>query len=290
MSPHRLHLEQVKYLPVVEAVMHQAGLNIARDRWDIRKNGAAHFIVNMGGELSIRVAKTPEIGSKVARRTELLRRLPYDLPFIVPRPITRTITRNGVTAVGLRWIKGEPRNPGPASPKALAHMLKALHSIDYTGMAPYLDSPHQHWGGDDWVATLQEHVVPQLLRTNQKIALAVIDQVLDLEPVHPKLIHNDLAGHNILWSGEKLVGVIDWDHCTIADPAYDYATLGNWYGWDSLKKALTETEIHRAQVLSRLLALESVAYSMHNGMGGAIVRLALERADNWLMDHKGEVM
>ncbi|WP_346844569.1 phosphotransferase [uncultured Rothia sp.] len=284
-----MYLDNANFLPVVDAVMRQAGLNVARDRWDIRKSGSAHFVINMEGKLSVRVAKTPEIGAKVARRTETLRMLPPHLSFATPRPITRTITRNGMTAVGLNWIKGEPKNPGPASPKVLAHLLKELHSIDYAGMEPYLDDPHVHWGGMDWVSTLQETVVPRLLRSNQSYAQKIIDKVLGLEPVQPRLIHNDLAGHNILWNGEKLVGVIDWDHACIADPAYDWASLGNWYGWDSLGKALNFAELERAKILSQMLALEAVAYPLQNGMGGAIVRLAVERADNWLLDHRNDI-
>ncbi|WP_145173268.1 phosphotransferase [uncultured Rothia sp.] len=286
---HRAHLDQANFAPVVDAVMRQAGLNVARDRWDVRRGGAAHFVINMEGRLSVRVAKTPDTGAKVARRAETLRRLPTGLSFAVPRPITRTITRNGMTAVGLHWIKGEPKNPGPASPKALSHMLRDLHSIDYTGMEPYLDQPHCHWGGQDWVGTLQDDVVPQLLRSNRPYAHKIIENVLELEPMKPRLIHNDLAGHNILWNGDRLVGLIDWDHACIADPAYDWASLGNWYGWDSLKKSLSSVELERAKTISRKLALEAVAYSMHNGMGGAIVRLAVERADNWLMDHREEI-
>lgn len=276
-------------MPVVDAVMRQAGMNVACDRWDIRTSGSAHYVINMEGRLSVRVAKTPEIGAKVARRTETLRRLPQHLGFATPRPITRTIMRNGMTAVGLTWIKGEPKNPGPASTKAMAQMLRTLHNIDYTGMEPYLDKPHYHWGGKDWIQTLQDDVVPQLLRSNQKLASKVIDKVLDLDPVEPRLIHNDLAGHNILWRGEKLAGVIDWDHACLSDPAYDWASLGNWYGWESLTKALTPHELERAQVLSQLLALEAIAYSQQSGMGGAIVRLAIERADNWLIDHRQEI-
>ncbi len=284
------HLEQMRSMAVVKAVMTQAGVNVALDRWDVRHSGSAHIIINMGNQLSVRVAKTDKTAFMVARRTEILRRLPTDLPYEVPRPITRVITRNGHTAVGTTWIKGEPRKPGPAPEKALATLVNSLKKIDTTGWEPYLDDPHAHWGGTDWVRTLRQDVVPLLLKTNQKIAHAVIDSVLELDPVEPVLVHGDLAGHNILWQGDRLAGVIDWDHATIADPAFDLAALGNWYDWESLRKAATEEEITRAKIVSRLLALQAVAYTVHSGMGGAILRLAVERADNWLMDHKHEIM
>lgn len=291
MAAHLAQLEQMKVLPVVSAVMDQAGLNIARDRWDVRTTGSAHLIVNMGAELSVRVAKTPATGYLVARRTEILRRLPTGLPFAVPRPITRVITRNGFTAVGLTWIKGEPRLQGAAPPKQLATLVKAIHSVDYGGYGPYLDTVHEHWGGkEDWEDLLRSQVVPQLLSGAQKIALAAIDRVLALEPVDPVLIHGDLAGHNILWNGDKLVGVIDWDHASLGDPAVDHAALGNYYGWESMSKALTDTQLERAKIFSCLLPLQSLAYTMRNGMGGAIQRLAVERADEWYLDHRAQVL
>lgn len=283
------YLEQMKYLPVAKAVMVQAGLNVALDRWDLRTNGSAHIFINMGNQLSVRIAKTEKTGFMVARRTEVLRQLPTNLSFDVPRPITRAITRNGYTAVGYTWIKGEPRHPGLAPEKALATLVSEIRKIDTTSFAPYLDTAHTHWGGQDWEQTLREEVVPLLLKSNQKRAHMVIDSVLALDPVEHTLIHGDLAGHNILWQGDKLAGVIDWDHATIADPAIDLATLGNWYGWKSLRRAASEAEIERAQVLSRLLALQAVAYTINNGMGGAILRLAVERADDWLLKHKEEL-
>ncbi|MFW0178985.1 phosphotransferase [Rothia sp. P7208] len=286
MTPHHGYLEQAQYLPVVQAVMAQAGLNISQDRWDIRTSGSAHIVINMGGELSVRVAKSDQVARHVARRTEVLRRLPHHFSFEVPRPITRTITRQGFTAVGLRWIKGEPRNPGPAPAKYLAQIVREIHRVDYEGMEPYLDSAHQHWGGEDGLSALEHDVLPRLLKTNRSTAQKIIQQVHDLPEVEPVLIHNDLAGHNILWNGDKLTGVIDWDHATLADPAYDYASLGNWYGWDCLSSFLGEDEIHRAQIISRLVALEAVAYAIHNGKGGGIIRLAVERADHWLQTHR----
>lgn len=291
MAAHLTLIEQMKALPVVTAVMEQAGLNIPRDRWDIRTTGSAHIIVNMGSELSVRIAKTQQTGHLVARRTEILRRLPQDLPFAVPRPITRVITRNGFTAVGLTWIKGEPRLQGSAPPKQLATLVKAIHSVDFSGYGPYLDMVHEHWGGrDNWEVLLREQVVPQLLTGAQKVAHAAIDRVLALEPASPVLVHGDLAGHNILWNGDKLVGVIDWDHASVGDAAVDHAALGNFYGWDSLAKALDDTQLERAKIVARLLPLQSLAYTMRNGMGGAIQRLAVERADEWYLDHRTEVL
>lgn len=290
MAAHLSQLEQMKCLPVVTAVMDQAGIKVMQDRWDVRTTGSAHIIINMGGLLSVRVAKTKKTGHLVARRTEILRRLPQNLPFDVPRPITRVITRNGYTAVGLTWIKGEPRQQGPAPAKQIASLVKAIAGVDYRGYGPYLDFAHEHWAGKNWEQVARETVIPQLLSGAQKVALTALDRVLALDPVEPTLVHGDLAGHNILWNGDKLVGVIDWDHATIGDPAIDHASLGNFYGWESLSKALTAEQLERARTYAALLPIQSLGYTMTHGMGGAIQRLAVERADEWYLDHKQEIM
>lgn len=290
MAAHLSQLEQMKCLPVVTAVMDQAGIKVMQDRWDVRTTGSAHIIINMGGLLSVRVAKTKKTGHLVARRTEILRRLPQNLPFDVPRPITRVITRNGYTAVGLTWIKGEPRQQGPAPAKQIASLVKAIAGVDYRGYGPYLDYAHEHWAGKDWEQIARETVIPQLLSGAQKVALTALERVLALDPIVPTLVHGDLAGHNILWNGDKLVGVIDWDHATIGDPAIDHASLGNFYGWESLAKALTDEQLERARAYAALLPIQSLGYTMTHGMGGAIQRLAVERADEWYLDHKHEVM
>ena len=66
MVAHLAQLEQMNSLPVINAVMTQAGLNIPMDRWDVRTTGSAHIVVNMGGQLSVRVAKTQLTGYLVA--------------------------------------------------------------------------------------------------------------------------------------------------------------------------------------------------------------------------------
>ncbi|WHF22936.1 phosphotransferase [Kocuria rhizophila] len=40
----------------------------------------------------------------------------------------------------------------------------------------------------------------------------------------PQLVHGDLMGSNMLWQGERLVGVMGWNAC-LSDPAYDIASL-----------------------------------------------------------------
>ena len=276
---------RMRYRPVVQAVLDQAGVRVDPDEWEVHSNGSAHTVINAGDRVSVRVAKSYAVAQRVQRRTDLLRALPTGLPFAVPRPMTRILTKNGLTAVGLTWVPGTPRDAGPAPARTLGRTLRAIGRVATEPLAQYLDTPFQHWGGSDWAGTLRERVVPLLLHGNQGRALRLIDDALALDPVQPRLIHSDFAGHNILWRKEKISGVIDWDHASIGDPSWDIASAGNWFGWETMTRCVGKEWAARGKVLQRLTPLQSVGYTVINGFQGAILREAVERADDWIQHH-----
>ncbi len=280
---------QMRYFPLIKAVLDQAGVTVGPEEWDVHSNGSAHIVVNAGHRLSVRVAKTLSAGESMSRRTQLLRALPDDLPFAVPRPLTRVISRSGFTAVGLSWIPGEARDIGPAPARPLGRALRAIGGMDPVPLEPYLEPAHQHWGSDDWEKTLRERVVPLLFPGNRRIAHRLIDDVLAMDPVEPRIIHSDFSGHNILWIKDKMTGVIDWDHAAMGDPSWDIAAAANWYGWDVITKCVGKDWAERGKTVHRLMPLQSVGYAVVNGGGGAITRQSLERTDAWFDDHKTQL-
>lgn len=46
----------------------------------------------------------------------------------------------------------------------------------------------------------------------------------------PRWFHSDLRGDNLIAHEGKLVGVIDWEGCTVGDPSTDY--LAAWWLFD----------------------------------------------------------
>lgn len=274
--------ERIRYVPLVQAVLDQAGAVVPPEQWEVHANGSAHMVVNAGHQVSVRIAKTPGAGAKVQRRTDLLRALPADLPFRTPQPLTRVLTKQGMTAVGLTWLPGHPREPGSASPRMIGRAMRAINAIDPGDLAPYTDPTYAFWGADHWVSTLRQRVVPLLLRDNQQRALRLVQEAAALDPVEARIIHADFSGHNMLWTRERLTGVIDWDHACIGDPAWDIASAANWYGWETMRRCMGREWTERARVLYRLLPLQSVGYAVVNEVGGGIRREAVERADHWL--------
>lgn len=70
-------------------------------------------------------------------------------------------------------------------------------------------------------------------------------------------------GNNMLWKGDRVVGIIDWDHVSLRS-AYDTASLGLWFGWDSVRHATTPEDFERAQLHLRIFPLQAVAYAIHH--------------------------
>lgn len=271
----------MRYRPIVQAVLDQAGVRCAPEEWEVHSNGSAHLVINAGHRLSVRVAKNHHVAQQVQRRTDLLRHLPQDLPFLVPRPLTRVLTKNGFTAVGLTWVPGQPRQVGDAPARSLGRALRGIDRIDPVPLRPLLEASQSHWGGEDWPTTLRERVIPQLLHGNRAKAERVVAEAQALDPVAPRLIHSDFAGHNILWTKDRISGVIDWDHASEGDPAWDIAAAGNWFGWDPVTRCVGRDWAERGQVLQRLMPMQAVGYALAHGFGGATLREAVERADQW---------
>lgn len=274
----------VPFAQAVDAVLDRAGVRVERADWEIHAGGSAHVVVNAGHVMSVRIAKNPTSGENVRRRARALSLLP-DFDFRIPRPITPVMDVNRYTAVGMTWLPGETRAPGPIEPRALTRVLEQLRSADASEAAPWLDRPGQHWGGHRRRRVLIDQVIPRLLPRNRDRALQAIRDLVTLEPVAPTLVHGDLMGNNMLWQDNRLVGVIDWDHACMADASYDTAALGLWFGWDCVRRATDAENYERARLHARIFPLQAVAYALHHQLDTAQIRQAIEKADCWYEAH-----
>ncbi|MDO4918554.1 phosphotransferase family protein [Kocuria sp.] len=264
----------------VEAVLAEAGVHVDRSDWELHAGGSAHIVVNAGHMMSVRIAKNPTSGENVRRRTRALTLLP-EFDFALPRPLTPVVQDGRYTAVGMTWIPGAARTPGAADPRELRRVLAQLRGADASGAERWLDRPGQHWGGHRRRHVLLEQVLPRLLPRNRERAMRAIEDLVALDTAAPRLVHGDLMGSNMLWQGEHLVGVIDWDHACLSDPAYDVASLGLWFGWSSVRDATDEETLERARLHARIFPLQAVAYALHHELDTAQVRQAVEKADAW---------
>ena len=102
----------------------------------------------------------------------------------------------------------------PASCRKLAASLHAIHSVDLLeydlGFLPSL--------GD-----LMAHDDPPLTPEQQTIQAALQSALPSVKFNAPALLHGDYWLGNLLWSGDQLEAIIDWEDAMIGDP---FADLG----------------------------------------------------------------
>lgn len=268
------------YANVVDAVLGELGEHADPDRWSVVSTGSAHLVIDIDGRICVRIAKNPSARSSLARRTEVLRRLP-DYDFAVPRPLTRTHVHRGHAAVGLTWVEGA-HCYGRVDPEQLGHLLEQLWATDTSGFDGFLDRPGQHWGGHRRRRIMLDEVVPRLLPRNRDLARQAIAELAELDVADPRLVHSDLVCHNMIWRGERLAGVIDWDHASLGDAAQDVATLALSFGWQTLARVLPPEIVNRARLHARIIPMQSVAYTLVQELDIAQVNQAVARADDWI--------
>lgn len=265
---------------VIESALTDLGEPVDPSTWSLITSGSAHLVVDVDGRICVRIAKSPSARANLERRTEVLRRLP-EFDFQIPRPLTAVHSHRGFSAVALTWVRGEHRY-GTADAAQLRHLLEQLWSADVSDFHGLLDRPGQHWGGHRRRRIILDEVVPRLRPRNRDLARRAISDLAELDVVPGHLVHSDLMCHNMLWSGRRLTGVIDWDHASLGDPAQDVASLALSFGWEALARTLPGDVVHRARLHARIVPMQSVAYTLVQELDAAQVNQAVARADDWI--------
>ncbi|WP_433354084.1 phosphotransferase family protein [Microtetraspora malaysiensis] len=247
-------------------------------------SGGSHHVVLLPGVAVVRIARNSTAVAALRRRTELLGRLAVaELPFAVPVPLSEVIRTEEHTAVALSWLEGQPCPQGEGGePKELAQLLHALREVDCRDLHGLLGDPHEYAGGERWAEIMEQDVVPRLPRAWQPEARRRVHAALELPAVAASLVHGDLAGANLHWSGDgRLLGVLDWDLAQPFDPAVDAACLA-WHGWDKVAAAVDRRTLRRAWTWYLTFGLEQVSFALLNGEPDHVVAQRCAAAAAWL--------
>ncbi|SEE08967.1 Phosphotransferase enzyme family protein [Ruania alba] len=182
------------------------------------------------------------------------------LPWATPEPIGEEHSASGRTGLRLTFVAGATGQAGwPDVGNQLVQALTALHQVQ-PRQVEALSSPRAWCGGHDWSGIVQQRLVPRLPPTARTLAVAVVEDVLAVETGAPaRLVHGDFGMHNILWDGQEITGVIDWDHAAWGDPAIDIAPLIGTFGAADLRSAFEPAILERALVHRATLPLQVAA-------------------------------
>jgi aminoglycoside phosphotransferase (APT) family kinase protein len=248
---------------LVEQLLKDAGTPRDAAAWEWVRAGSSSLVV-LSGDVAVRVARDDGAAADLRRSRDLVAALP-SLPFAVARPIGEVAELDGVVAAAAARVPGTARPPGPADPAQLRALLDAIHGLDPHPLRAHLAPARAFFGGADWYAVLTEVAIPLLPVGVQDRARAAVDSLADLE--HPEIAvnHGDLAGSNVHWEGERVVGVLDWDLAALDDPAEDVASLLGWHGWALGPQVADAATLARAEVFRAVSPLTVIGFAALRG-------------------------
>jgi aminoglycoside phosphotransferase (APT) family kinase protein len=261
---------------LVEQLLRDAGAPTDPTTWQWVRTGSSSLVV-LSGEVAVRVARDDDAAADLRRGRDLMGALP-PLPFDVPRPVGAVAVHEGVVAAAATRVHGEPRPAGPADPTALRGLLETIHGLDPMPLRAHLAPARAFYGGPDWYAVLTERVVPMLPERLRDQARAAADALAGLDHPGTVVTHGDLAGSNVHWQGDRVVGVLDWDLAALDDPAEDVASLLGWHGWQLGHLVTDDATLARARAFRAVGPLAVLAFAVLRERPEAEVRRVTARA------------
>ncbi|GHJ43634.1 phosphotransferase [Catellatospora sp. TT07R-123] len=238
----KLHEDEV---PVDETVVrsllaaqcpHLSGLPLAR-----AGAGTDNTMFRLGGELLVRVPRTPDKARSLRKEQQWLPRLAP----LLSRPVPEPVHAGAPTAEFplpwsvYRWIDGEPVRPDTVTDWAafgtdLAAFVRDLHGIDLMGATRTGDLSWYRGGSlsasDGWIS---EYFAECLAFDDLGLDVAALhrlwrDALALPEPAGPHVwLHGDLRPANLLAAGGGLGAVIDFGALSVGWPDAEHSTV-----WD----------------------------------------------------------
>jgi hypothetical protein len=149
-------------------------------------------------------------------------------------PAPATFAKGAVDGTGYEiqsWLLGEPVEELTAAlvPSVL-ELIALQRDIGLTGRRPWLDdvvtSVLDGRTGYCEHAAMAEHsdATRALLDRLRRIA----DHARNADVAETDVVHYDFSPYNILASGDRITGVVDWDGATSGDAAFDLVTLATY--------------------------------------------------------------
>lgn len=245
-------------------------------------DGQFHEVILAPGIGAVRVARGLDRADELRRVSALCERLDaLGLPFAVPTPLGPVVEHDGRAALATAWIPGEAAPRGSRHVDGARLLLESLADVDVAELADVLAPPHAYAGGPRWHDLLIDEVVPRLPGRLRDEAKRRIDAAAALVPPTPGLVHGDLAGDNVRWDGQQVMGVLDWDLAAAWDPAVDAACLA-WHGWDTVRQITDRATYRRAVTWYRVFGLEQIAADLLADVPVETLDQPVARIADWL--------
>jgi len=115
-------------------------------------------------------------------------------------------------------------------------------------------------GGADFPSIIDDVIAPAMAHECSRAARSAVEQLLAAETaVIAQPVHGDLTRFNLRWDDGQVVGVIDWDHAAMGDPAIDIAGILTSFGTNAAKDISDAGTLHRASLHRATFPLQVAA-------------------------------
>lgn len=184
----------------------------------------------------VRAPKRPAAGAALEAERSLLNALDRAhetglLSFEVPRPRGSAATADGNRAVVYTEVPGSPLTlarlePGPGLAASLGRAIAQIHELSPTlvedeGLPSYSAAEYRTRRLAELDAAIQTGRVPPLLADRWEQQL----ENVAWWRFEPTVVHGDLGAHQVMVTGDRVAGIVDWMDARVADPADDLAWL-----------------------------------------------------------------
>lgn len=224
----------------------------------VNEGGQFHKVVIANPDSVIRMARTIDATEEMPRSIKLLELVSDQLDYQIPVATSQIQTVDSLGSVAMSFIPGSAHEPHYGDPKVLGKLVSDLAQVELEPLREHLASPFAFRGL--WTDERQQQCFDALPEELRGPASSLWAQLDELAQVPPSLVHGDLAGHNMHWVDEELIGILDWDLAAAWDPALNTAYLSLWHGLEMVDLiAPTLDEAHRAKIWLGLMSLERLS-------------------------------
>ncbi len=224
----------------------------------VNEGGQFHKVVIANPDSVIRMARTIDATEEMPRSIKLLELVSDQLDYQIPVATSQIQTVDSLGSVAMSFILGSAHEPHYGDPKILGKLVSDLAQVELEPLREHLASPFAFRG--PWTDERQQQCFDALPEELRGPASSLWAQLDELAQVPPSLVHGDLAGHNMHWVDEELIGILDWDLAAAWDPALNTAYLSLWHGLEMVDLiAPSPDEAHRAKIWLGLMSLERLS-------------------------------
>jgi len=197
----------------------------------VEPRGTDNALYRVGADLVARLPRRARTVATLEKEREWLPRLAPALPLPVPTPVANGAPGEGYPFVWsvYRWLEGanavdEPPTDLRRAAEDLAGFVRALEAIDTAGGPP----PGEHnFGRGEPLVRRDRAVRSSIAALREELDVANVTAAWEAALEAPRWerppvwVHGDLDARNVLVTGGRLAGVVDWGCLGVGDPACD---------------------------------------------------------------------